>query len=133
MSIATRDELIATVIEAPLTQSRIIYVLDPFACRIFPLFTQLRMNGKNPIRSTPTIRYRTAPPQQVVRNVILYNPYWFASCVKIVIRKKTLPKSVNGAISAMQQMTVLSRNNASRLDSRPHVHTHTHERFLPEL
>ena len=45
----------------------------------------------NPIRSAPTIRYNSAPHQQVVGKSIRYNLYRFVSRVNIVIRYGMLP------------------------------------------
>ena len=59
----------------------------PFHIRL-GLFIRLCMN---PIHSASTIRYNSAPHQQVVRKWIRYNPYSFVSCVNIVIRYETLP------------------------------------------
>ena len=48
----------------------------------------------DPIQSAPTIRYNSAPPQQVTRKLIRNNPYWFVSCANIVVPYEMLPKIV---------------------------------------
>ena len=75
-------------LQALFTRYRITYVSDPFSYRIGVLFIRLCMN---PISSAPTIRYKSAPHQQVVRKWTRYNPYCSDSGVNIVIRYEPLP------------------------------------------
>ena len=53
--------------ETLFTRYRITYVSDPFSYRIGVLFVRPCMN---PTRSAPTMRYNSAPHQQVVRKWI---------------------------------------------------------------
>ena len=80
------------------------------SCWIGFLFTQLRMNP---------IRYGTK--SDPVRSVVV--------CF-IVIRYHTLPKLMNGIISATQRIAILARNDVTGLVSMLCVNTHSLELVL---
>ena len=78
--------------QALFTQYRITYVSDPFLYRIGVFFIRLCMNLIALLQhSVPTIRYNSAPHQQVVRKSIRYNSDHFVSRVNVIIRYGTLP------------------------------------------